>query len=684
MVTWSKKTAALLGLTAALAVSSGPVLPSGQAYAAESGEVQRAGALAPVQGLAVGAVTDTSVTLSWTAVPGADAYEVYRSDFGSGHFVNVGRTAGETSYKDEGLANNASYLYKVKALQGKRPAAESKAVLALTKQQVELAKEIDLSAAGAGARMRLGDLNGDGRLDILMVQPDYTGGAWRDAYVPHGVQALTAYDLDGNLLWQTGTPDPNVTGSGSDEPAQIYDIDHDGYNDVLYVRTVTQYDGPPENKVIKSKTDKFVILDGRTGQVKREHDLPVSRPTGDPRVDIDPVRSHDAILIADFAGDGKPSEIILKDRYQSLWVFDEQFNLLWEYNSADHPEHGAAAGTGHFPWPYDFDGDGKDELIMNYTYFESDGSIQWTAQGVADHVDTIQIGDVDGDRSNGREILLGGSDTLLYDRFGRQLWINKDTVEPQNVYLGDFRIDIPGYEIYGLDRVNRSAPGQDSLFIFSRTGETLFQETPDDSGFGTVPKIVNNWNGTHAPLMLAYRRGTLNGEVIKPKLYDGFFNPVAEFEFDANFTIADIGGDSREEIIAYTATKATIYSGGPVDLTSDITGKPRAQFKEHYNFSRYNANEAPEITSRTPAGLKAQGDKHAVELSWIPVLDAIEYTVYRADRPDGAFEKIGTTRTASFTDKKAKKGQTYVYKVSASGRDGSSQPSDPVQGGVTR
>ena len=43
--------------------------------------------------------------------------------------------------------------------------------------------------------MRMGDLNGDGRLDILMVQAT--------SETPREVQVLTAYDgFNGERLWQ--------------------------------------------------------------------------------------------------------------------------------------------------------------------------------------------------------------------------------------------------------------------------------------------------------------------------------------------------------------------------------------------------------------------------------------------------------------------------------------------------
>lgn len=51
------------------------------------------------------------------------------------------------------------------------------------------------------------------------------------------------------------------------------------------------------------------------------------------------------------------------------------------------------------------------------------------------------------------------------------------------------------------------------------------------------------------------------------------------------------------------------------------------------------------------------------------VSGAAKYTILRATKKNGKYEEIGTTKKNSFTDKKAKKGTTYYYKVVATGKD---------------
>ena len=72
-------------------------------------------------------------------------------------------------------------------------------------------------------------------------------------------------------------------------------------------------------------------------------------------------------------GQGRAGDIVLKDRYNSLWVFNDKLELLWQ----------AQCNTGHYPFAYDVDGDGKDELFIGYSLFDHDGKQLWTLDDTA-------------------------------------------------------------------------------------------------------------------------------------------------------------------------------------------------------------------------------------------------------------------------------------------------------------
>ncbi|WP_462412897.1 PxKF domain-containing protein [Neobacillus sp. Marseille-QA0830] len=588
------------------------------------------------------AVTQTSISLNWKPVEGASGYNVYRAKLGYKDYKLIGNTQ-TTDFTDATVEKDSSYLYKVSAVNASGEGNRSAEVLGMTQWSFpNLISKIDISAAGTGNRMRIGDLNGDGRYDLLMVQPAYVKD---DARNPRYVAHLAAYDIEGNLLWEQGKVDPRVTTSGADEPAQVYDIDADGENEVL---TVMQMGDDTEKY--------FYIFNGKTGEVKKKFKLPSQR-------------AHDAIFIANFSGNPTPQDILLKDRYSDIWALDNDGNQLWHYDGK----------TGHGLLPYDFDGDGRDELVNNYSLLSYDGKELWRKE-LPDHVDTHWVADLNGDGE--MEIILGGSDTYAFDVNGNQIFRNGDTVEPQQILVGDYRIDSPGLELAGLDRVNRSNPGQDGMFLFTSKGETLYHEQRAKGDWGSIVRPLDNWTGSYSPLITAYRRGKdadhPNGVV--PKLYDGYFNPIVTFDghTDAKeqVMVADMAGDSRDELIVYNLTgdlSAYIYSNGTSNLKEHITGATRMSDFRNYNFSRYDSRRYDlTIKNLVPAGIKAAVNNSAdMDVSWIPVLGIEKYNIYRSSTPDGQYEKIGTSSIPEFTDKTSPIGTSY-YKVTAVNSEGES------------
>ncbi|MBO5459267.1 MAG: hypothetical protein J5981_03345, partial [Lachnospira sp.] len=123
--------------------------------------------------------------------------------------------------------------------------------------KMKLVKKIDLKNFGTGRQVRFGHLLGNKEYQIVMAQCQKRVN--RDAYGT--ISCLTAIDLDGNILWQHGEPTSNTElGTiSADMPMQVYDIDGDGYDEV-----------------ITAKNFEVLILDGRTGEVKKRAKTPYS------------------------------------------------------------------------------------------------------------------------------------------------------------------------------------------------------------------------------------------------------------------------------------------------------------------------------------------------------------------------------------------------------------------------
>ncbi|PAD78080.1 hypothetical protein CHH67_07560 [Paenibacillus campinasensis] len=414
------------------------------------------------------------------------------------------------------------------------------------KEVYEIAK-VDISAAGPRCKMLLGDLNGDGRMEMLLVQPDDRQDV---RYIPHQVQCLTAYDLSGRQLWQHGTPSETAGSPGSDYPAQIYDIDGDGALEVLCVM-----DG------------RLQMLDGATGRVKSSFLLP------DPH-------AHDCIIVANLSGGAHASDLLLKDRYERMWALNRDGEVLWTHKG----------NVGHYPWVYDLDGDGYDEVMAGYDLLDHTGRLRWSCRNLDDHADCIWVGDVNGDGEP--ELVIGGSVTVMYDRNGSELWRYEGSVESQHIALGKFRTDLPGLQIAGLDRITREddgkgLKGKDALFLLDEQGRELWKEARSTSGWLTIAETLSRWSADAPDYILAYRRG--GG--VHPSLYDGFMNVVAEFPLDGYVVHGPIFGLETEQVIVYTDAVAAIYASSPIDPAAPPSGTPLPQPKRLSHSTLYPGGE---------------------------------------------------------------------------------------------
>ena len=419
----------------------------------------------------------------------------------------------------------------------------------MVQDQPVLLGRIDLGQAGVRSKMLVGDIDGDGRMELVMVQAD---GGIDDRYVPHQVICVTAYDLDGRMLWQVGKPDEHAGGPGSDYPAQVYDIDGDGYLEVLCVMN-----------------DRFLVLDGRSGAVKASHALPDEH-------------AHDCIIICNLRGMPHAQDIILKDRYRRLWALDRDMNLLWKYEG----------NPGHYPWAYDYDGDGRDEVMAGYDMLDHDGTKLWSCRDLKDHADCIWVGDVDGDPGNGCEIVIGGSVTVMYNAAGDELWRYEGSIESQHIALGRYRDDLPGLQIAGLDRIVRGdgenrLSGKDGIFLLDLCGREVWKEDRHTPGWLTIIETIRNWDEGKLDYILAYRRG---GGVM-PTIYDGHLNPVAEFPMDGYVVHADLIGSGLEQVIIYNDAEARVYGSKPLDLLRSASGRPLPQPKRLYSSTLYPGGE---------------------------------------------------------------------------------------------
>ena len=406
--------------------------------------------------------------------------------------------------------------------------------------------KIDKTKMPESNKMILGDLNNDGILEMVLLQAD---SGIDDRYVPHQITCLTAVDIKGGILWTVGEPMEEIGGTGSDFPAQVYDIDGDG-----------------ENEVICVMDKKFKVFEGKSGRLKAEYPLPDEH-------------AHDCIILANLSGADKPKNVILKNRYHKMWAMNYDFTVMWTHEG----------NVGHFPYPYDINGDGYDEIMAGYDMLDRFGNILWSVDQT-EHADCIFVADMyeDQGRGQGVQVVIGGGTTGVYGADGKELCRYDDAVETQHVAIGKFRKDIPGVQIACLDRIVRGGPNaRDAMFLLNNKAELVWKEDRQTIGWLTILETIQNWDDSGTDYILAYRRG---GGVM-PTIYDGHMNVVTAFPVDGYVAHAPVFNDGREDVIIYNKNEIHIFSPIERDLNNLPKTKPVPQPKRLYTATLYPGGE---------------------------------------------------------------------------------------------
>jgi hypothetical protein len=427
------------------------------------------------------------------------------------------RVMSTSKAKEEYLAGKASREEQLKLLRSENP-------------QPKLWKKISTKGFGTARAMRLGDLDGDGQLDFLLVQNmPYFNSNYNQ------ITCLTAIDQNGKILWQSGKPDPDNAWLSYDVAAQIHDIDGDGFTEVVMA----------QGQWIK-------ILEGRTGREKARYQVPSSAILpGEKswleykhyyRRDLLPYLNVDCISFADLRGTGKPQDVIIKDRHTRLWAYTNRFELLWT----------ASANLGHFPFFHDSDKDGKDEVFIGYSKFDPSGKLIWSLDSLmGEHSDGICVGDFS--LAGGPDkVFIGGSDdgVLLLDGDGKILK-HQRVGNAQTPSVGQFRPDIPGLEFCNINFWGE--PGL--ITIYDSKGDEITNFELIHAGSPVQPV---NWRGDGTEFIF------LSPNPVEGGLIDGWGRRVVLFPDDGHPDLAwmahDLTGDTRDELIVWDLESICIYT----------------------------------------------------------------------------------------------------------------------------
>ncbi|MGD9558475.1 MAG: hypothetical protein AB7V25_15725 [Mangrovibacterium sp.] len=426
--------------------------------------------------------------------------------------------------------------------------------LAAQNPEMEVYKKIYLGEFGAGRNVRFGDLDGDGETDILLGQIVHHGPKDRNSEL----SCLTAITLDGQILWQTGKADPWKAMATNDVAFQIHDLNQDGKNEVIYCMN-----------------QEILIAEGATGKIIKRSPTPLT-PGGKPMEsghNSFPRILGDCILFLDLQGKGYDSDFILKDRYQYLWAFDSDLKLLWKNQCR----------TGHYPYAFDTDQDGKDELLTGYTLLDDTGTILWSLDNeLADHADGVAI--VRSEENGEPGIICAASDEgIFFAGLNGKIKKHHYIGHVQNPVVANFRDDLPGLETISVNFWGN----QGIVHFFDKDGQLYHTFEPNQYGSPCLPL---NWTGKSEEFFI------LNANPDEGGAWDGRGRRVLRFPDDGHpdmcFATLDITGDCRDEIVVWDPNRLWVYTQADNPRYDEKLYHPKRN--PLYNYSNYQLTVSAE------------------------------------------------------------------------------------------
>lgn len=399
------------------------------------------------------------------------------------------------------------------------------------------------------SKVAVADLNGDGRYDFVIKQPQQVTdpGVWQKSTHPFQVEA---YLHDGTFLWRKDLG-WNIEQGIWWSPMVVFDFDGDGRAEVALKTAPTDVDyrNPDDHPFpgrVMSGPEYVSILDGMTGKELDRADWPPRGRVADWGDEKNNRASRHLIGVAYLDG-ARPSLIVLRGTYTRMYVdayqvVDRKLHKLWHWDGDSEVPPVRGQGM-HGMHAADVDGDGRDEIILGAAVLDDNGKILWNT-GLG-HPDGCYVTDIYPERP-GLEIIYGieppqerNGICVVDAKTGQMLWGCEHPtthVHSQGLF-GEWDPDNPGYEFYTGEK-DRSRH-----WTYSVRGRLLSEEPMSSL----------------APTPLYWLDGPLKMIAERGQIHPNQKESVASYE-GRILAVADILGDWREELLTTVPGELRIYT----------------------------------------------------------------------------------------------------------------------------
>ena len=379
-------------------------------------------------------------------------------------------------------------------------------------------KIVQLDPEYGGQWILAADLNADGEVEIISSENFNKNDV-------HYTTTTVAQNLDGSVLWTWGNPDIGRKNWHHDVACQIHDFNGDGKNEVVLC------------------TKGFLVeLEGATGSEIRR--IPI------------PDEATDCLVFCNLSGRNHPTDVLIKDRYHNIWVYNQQGKLLWKVKDP------GGYRTAHQPLPIDLDGDGRDEIFAGYAMLNADGTVRWIYQSkkvdqTKGHLDCARVFRHGFTPEDFRIVLTccGANNIAFIDGNGKVLW-EKSGHHFESIDVGCI---IPNLaELHICVDIDHQPYGKSPVWVLDEEGRLLGQIVTDYSRH----HCLLDWTGDGIEeILIAHKGGLYNHHGKRIGTFNTPSTEISEgnIKYEKSMLIGDMTGDGILDVILATPYNIYIY-----------------------------------------------------------------------------------------------------------------------------